>query len=58
MEAVKSNGWALKYVDKSFTKDREIILEAVKSTPMALQYADESLKKDSEILNAIKNKNK
>ena len=55
LEAIKEDGAALAYADKSLKKDRKFILEAVKRNGLVLQYADDSLKKDREIvLEALK----
>jgi hypothetical protein len=53
MLAVNKTGLALKYVDKSLSKDKEIVLTAVKQAGKdALEFADKSLKKDKDILKA------
>ena len=53
---MKSRGYALQFADKSFRKDKEIVLEAVISDAYcALKYADKSFRKDKEIvLEAVK----
>ena len=55
MAAVKEDGIALQYADKSFRKDREIVMAAVKQDGYALEYADDSFKADREVvLEAVK----
>jgi hypothetical protein len=46
LDAVKANGNILQYVDKTFRKDKEIVLAAVKQNGFALRYA---LVEDKEI---------
>ena len=55
--AVKENGWALKYADKSLKSDKEIVLAAVKENGYVLKYADKSLKSDKEIVLAAVKEN-
>ena len=50
-EAVKKDGWALKYASDTLKADREVVIEAVRSEATypgangrALVYADDSLK--------------
>ena len=50
LAAVKQDGHALPYADKSLKKDKEVVLAAVKQNGIALYYADESLKKDKEVV--------
>jgi len=51
-EAIKQNGYALKYADDSLKKDKEVVFEAVKQNGYALQYSDEQLKQDKLFLNS------
>jgi len=51
MEAVKYNVHSLYYADKSFCRDKEIVLEAVKQNgDCLLAYADKSFYGDKEII--------
>ena len=54
LEAVKRNGMALEYADKSLKKDKSIVLEAVKQEGSPLQFVDESLKNDPDVIKAVK----
>jgi len=55
LKAVKEDGWALYYADKSLKKDREIVWEAVKQFGMAFACADDKFKKDRKlVLEAVK----
>ena len=40
LEAVKQNGYALKYADNELKKNEKFVLEAVKQIGKALEYAD------------------
>ena len=52
MAAVKHNGFALDYADKSLQEDPEIVLVAVRQNGNALTYADKSLQEDPDIVMA------
>lgn len=41
IEAVKNNGYALKYVAKELKKDEELVMEALKCNGFVLKYSDE-----------------
>ena len=43
-EAVKKNGFALKYASEELKGDSEIVIEATKQNPYALAFASEELK--------------
>ena len=48
-EAVRRDGFALRYSSKDLKADREIVLAAVKSDRVALQYASKDLQDDPEL---------
>ncbi len=50
LKAVKEDGSALEYADKSLKADRDIVLAAVKQNGYALEYAAKSLKADRDIV--------
>jgi hypothetical protein len=55
LEAVKQNGYSLKYASKELKNDKEVVLEAVKQYSYSLQYASKELKNDKEVvLEAVK----
>ena len=55
LEAVKSDGLALKYASDGLKEDHEVVLEAVKSDGLALEYASDGLQQDREVvLEAVK----
>jgi hypothetical protein len=41
-------------VDKSFTKDKSIVLVAIKQDAEAFEFVDESLKNDPDVIKAVK----
>ncbi len=53
MVAVKHDGLALNFADKSFKKDREVVLAAVQQYGLALEYAHESFKDREIVLAAV-----
>jgi len=54
LEAVKRNGMALEYADKSLKKDKSIVLVAIKQDAEAFEFVDESLKNDPDVIKAVK----
>ena len=50
LAAVKRDGRALEFADKSLKKDKSIVLAAVRTNGYALEYTDKSLKKDKSIV--------
>jgi hypothetical protein len=47
MEAVKKNGYNIKYSSNTMKKDKEIALEAIKNYKYAVKYLDKDIKQDS-----------
>jgi len=43
IEAVKQNGWALKYASEELQNDREVVLAAIKRNGVGLGYASDEL---------------
>ena len=54
LEAVKSDGSALKFADESLKKDKSIVLVAIKQDAEAFEFVDESLKNDPDVIKAVK----
>ena len=53
--AVKQNGWPLKYASDALKNDKEVVLAAVKQNGRALGYASNALKEDKDVvLEAVK----
>jgi hypothetical protein len=50
LEAVKQNGYALKYASEELRGDKELVLEAVKNNPLAFDFAGEELQKDIDVM--------
>ena len=55
LEAVKNNGFSLRFASYELRNDKEVVLEAVKNVGFALQFASETLRNDREVvLEAVK----
>ena len=50
LEAVKSDGYALKWASKHLQNDKEIVLESVSNYSFSLIYASPELKNDRQII--------
>ena len=50
LKAAKTYGYIIRYVDKKFGKDKQIIIECLKNQPLAFEYADERYQKDQSII--------
>ena len=53
MEAVRTDGNALKYASKDLRSDRNFVLEAVSHDVNVLQYASKTLQADPELQQSI-----
>ena len=49
LEAVKQDGYALRFASEELRGDRDVVMEAVKQNGDALQYASQELQRDTEV---------
>ena len=50
LDIVKSNGYALQYIDDSLKSDKQIVLAAVQECTYAIEYCSDSLLVDEEFI--------
>ena len=53
LEAVKEDGWLLKFASDKLRNDRDVVLEAVKQDEYTLLWASNELKNDKEFMRLV-----
>lgn len=54
LEAVRKDGWALKYASKKLKRDREVVMEAVQQREIAVLFVSKELRREILMQKALK----